>query len=184
MWDLTPSPLHIFVGFNQVRSGQKGAEFLLENGYGKIGFGTAEDARTATRQQATLETFIKYWVTDITVAKVSEPSRMELGRLVPLSCSKNGFSGGAIFCSSDTLAQGVPAERQSRSIDAAKDVVIIGFGDQVFNTFTNPPLTTVTIDRKPIGHEAADALLARVSAQPIKNNIIDVGVTIIKRQTT
>ena len=80
-----------------------------------------------------------------------------------ISCSKKGFSGGAIFCSSDTLAQGVPAERQSRSIDAAKDVVIIGFDDQVFNTFTNPPLTTVTIDRKRIGHEAADAPLARMS---------------------
>ena len=91
MWDLTPSPLDIVVGLNQVRSGQKVAEFILENGDGKIGFDTAEDARAATRQQGAQETLIKYGVTDITVAKVPVPSSMELGRLGTTQLLKKRF---------------------------------------------------------------------------------------------
>ena len=182
-WDLTPSPLDIVVGFNHVKSGQEVAEFILQRGYRKIGFVTAEDARAATRQQATQDPLIKHGVTDVTIATVPVPSSMELGRLGTSGLLKKGFSGGAIFCSSDTLAQGVLAELQSRSIKVPEEVGIIGFGDQVFAAFTNPPLTTVRIDRKRIGHEAADALLARISDRPIKNNSIDVGFKIIKRQT-
>ncbi len=182
-WDLTPSPLDIVVGFNHIKIGQEVAEFIIEKGYRKAGFVCADDARALTRQRSTQETLIKHGVTNIVTASVPVPSSMELGRLGTRQLLDKGFTGGAIFCSSDTLAQGVLAELQSRNIGVPEKVGIIGFGDQVFAAFTHPPLTTVRIDRKRIGQEAVDALLARITGQPINNNIIDVGFKIISRQT-
>ena len=183
-WDLTPSPLDIVVGFNHTRIGQEVAEFMIESGYRKVGFVAAEDARAATRQRAVQETLNKHGVTDIVSTLVPVPSSMEFGRLGMKQLLAKGFTRGVIFCSSDTLAQGILAELQSQHIGVPKEVGIIGFGDQVFAGFTNPPLTTVRIDRKRIGQEAVDALLARLNDQPVKSNIIDVGFKIIKRQTT
>ncbi len=183
-WDLTTSPLDIVVGFDHTRLGQEVAEFMLDSGYRKVAFVTAQDARAATRQRAVEETLIKHGVTDIVITSVPVPSSMELGRLGTKELVEKGFTSGVIFCSSDTLAQGVLAELQSRHIGVPDDVGIIGFGDQVFAGFTNPPLTTVRIDRKRIGQEAVDALLAKLADQPVKNTIIDVGFKIIKRQTT
>ena len=182
-WDLTPSPLDIVVGFDHVRIGREVAAFMIEKGYRSVGFVSADDARALTRQRSTQETLIKRGVTDIVTASVPVPSSMELGRLGTRQLFDKGFTGGAIFCSSDTLAQGVLAELQSRNIGVPEKIGIIGFGDQVFAAFTNPPLTTVRIDRKRIGREAVDALLARITGQPVKNNIIDVGFEIISRQT-
>ncbi len=182
-WDLTPSPLDIVVGFDHVRIGREVAKFIIEKGYRSAGFVSADDARALTRQRSTQETLIKHGVTNIVTASVPVPSSMELGRLGTRQLLDKGFTGGAIFCSSDTLAQGVLAELQSRDIGVPEKIGIIGFGDQVFAAFTHPPLTTVRIDRKRIGREAVDALLARIAEQPIKNNIIDVGFEIISRQT-
>jgi LacI family gluconate utilization system Gnt-I transcriptional repressor len=182
-WDLTPSPLDIVVGFDHVKIGQQVAEFMIEKGFNKAGFVSADDSRALTRQRSTQETLIKKGVTNIITASVPVPSSMELGRLGTRQLLEKGFTGGAIFCSSDTLAQGVLAELQSRNIAVPEKVGIIGFGDQVFAAFTHPGLTTVRIDRKRIGQEAVDALLARITDQPIKSNIIDVGFEIIRRQT-
>ena len=183
-WDLTPSPLDIVVGFNHTKIGQEVAEFIVDNGYRRVAFVTADDARAFIRQHSTQETLIKHGVTDIFTISVPAPTSMELGRLGAKDLVEKGFTSGVIFCSSDTLAQGVLAELQSRNIAVPEDVGIIGFGDQVFAGFTNPPLTTVRIDRKRIGQEAVDALLARLSDQPVKSKIIDVGFKIIKRETT
>ena len=82
------------------------------------------------------------------------------------------------------MAQGVLAEIQSRNIPIPDTVAVIGFGDQVFAAHTHPALTTVRIDRERIGQEAADALLARIQDRPVKNKIVDIGFSIIEREST
>jgi len=183
-WDLTPSPLDIVVGFNHIEIGRKVAEFIVSKGYRKVGFVTANDARASLRQRSTQDTLGKYGITEIFPTTVPAPTSMELGRIGTKQIIEEGFDNGVIFCSSDTLAQGVIAELQSRSIVIPDQMAVIGFGDQVFAAFTHPPMTTVRIDRERIGQEAADALLARINDQPLENNIIDVGFTIIDRETT
>lgn len=183
-WDITPSPLDIVVGFNHVKVGQEVASFIYKKGYRTVGFVTADDTRGVLRRQSTQQALEDYGCKDFHTASVPAPTTMGLGRAGTKQLLDQGFKSGVIFCSSDTLAQGVVAELQSQSIGVPDDVSVIGFGDQVFSAFTHPPLTTVRIDRERIGREAVDALLARIKGESVKNSIIDVGFSILERETT
>lgn len=182
-WDLTPSPLDIVVGFDHAKVGHEVSEFIIRSGHKKIGFITANEARASFRKKSLEEALKKQGVTDIISTTTPVPTSMKLGRIGIKQLIGKGFTSGVIFCSSDTLAQGVLAELQSRGIDVPKKIAVIGFGDEVFAAYTHPPLTTVKIDRKRIGQEAANALLARINEESVKNKIIDVGFKIIKRET-
>lgn len=183
-WDITPSPLDIVVGFNHVKIGQEVAKYITSKGFKSVGFIRADDARALLRQQSAQQALEEYGITDIRSTTVPVPSSMELGRTGTRQLLQEGFNNGVIFCSSDTLAQGVLAELLSRNIRIPDDIAVIGFGDQVFAAHTHPPLTTVRIDRERIGREAVDALLARINGQEIENHIIDVGFTVVTRSTT
>jgi LacI family gluconate utilization system Gnt-I transcriptional repressor len=183
-WDITPSPLDIVVGFNHVKVGQAVASFINKKGYGRVGFVTANDTRGVLRRQSAQQTLEEIGYKDFLTASVSAPTTMGYGRSGAQELLDKGFSSGVIYCSSDTLAQGVIAELQSRSFRIPQNIAVIGFGDQVFSPYLHPPLTTVHIDRERIGREAVDALLARIDNQPIKTNIIDIGFTIIEREST
>ncbi len=183
-WDITPSPLDIVVGFNHVKVGQAVASFINKKGYGRVGFVTANDTRGVLRRQSAQQTLEEIGYKDFLTASVSAPTTMGYGRSGSQELLDKGFDSGVIYCSSDTLAQGVIAELQSKSFRIPQDIAVIGFGDQVFSPYLHPPLTTVHIDRERIGREAVDALLARIDNQPIKTNIIDIGFTIIEREST
>lgn len=183
-WDLTPSPLDIVIGFNHIDVGHAVAKFILSKTYKKVGFVTANDARAILRQRSTLEVLSQYGVSDIYQTTVPAPTSLEYGRIGAKQIIEEGFDSGVIFCTSDTLAQGVLAEIQSRRISIPDSIGVIGFGDQVFAAHTYPSLTTVRIDRERIGQEAADALLARIQDRPVKNRIIDIGFSIIERDST
>jgi len=183
-WDLTPSPLDIVVGFNHMDVGHAVAKFILSKKYNKVGFVTANDARALLRQRSTLEILSQRGVSDIYATTVPAPTSLEYGRIGAKQIIEEGFDSGVIFCTSDTLAQGVLAEIQSRNISIPDTIAVIGFGDQVFAAHTYPALTTVGIDRERIGQEAADALLARIQKRPVKNKIIDIGFSIIEREST
>ena len=183
-WDISPSPLDVVVGFNHVKVGQEVASFIQRKGFRKVGFLRADDARALIRQQATHQALEEFGISAIYQATVPVPSSMELGRKGAAQLLGDGLDEGIIFCSSDTLAQGVIAELLSRDIRIPGDLAVIGFGDQVFAGFTHPPLTTVRIDRERIGREAVDALLARINGQPVENPIIDVGFSILEREST
>lgn len=183
-WDITPSPLDIVVGFNHVMVGQAVASFIHDKGYERVGFVTANDTRGVLRRQSAQQALEEYGYKEFLNASVSAPTNMGLGRSGARQLLDEGFTSGVIFCSSDTLAQGVVAELQSRSFRIPKDVAVIGFGDQIFSPYLHPPLTTVHIDRERIGREAVDSLLARINNQPIKTNIIDIGFSILEREST
>lgn len=183
-WDLTPSPLDIVIGFNHIDVGHAVAKFILSKTYKKVGFVTANDARAILRQRSTLEVLSQYGVSDIYQTTVPAPTSLEYGRIGAKQIIEEGFDSGVIFCTSDTLAQGVLAEIHSRRISIPDSIGVIGFGDQVFAAHTYPSLTTVRIDRERIGQEAADALLARIQDRPVKNRIIDIGFSIIERDST
>jgi LacI family gluconate utilization system Gnt-I transcriptional repressor len=183
-WDLTPSPLDIVVGFNHIEIGHEVAKFILKKGYKKVGFVTGNDSRALLRQRATLEVLGQNNISSIYPTTVPAPTSMELGRVGVKQILEEGFDKGVIFCSSDTLAQGVLAELQSRHISIPEEVAVIGFGDQLFAAFTYPALTTVRIDRERIGQEAADTLLARIQGRTITNRIIDIGFSIVERDST
>jgi LacI family gluconate utilization system Gnt-I transcriptional repressor len=96
----------------------------------------------------------------------------------------SGLKAGAIFCSSDTIANGVIIEATARGLSIPDDLAIIGFGDQSFAAYTFPALSTVRIDRAEMGRKAADAMMGRIDGTDDVKRIIDIGFQIIERNTT
>ncbi|MGW8311940.1 MAG: LacI family DNA-binding transcriptional regulator [Desulfuromonadales bacterium] len=183
-WDLTPTPLDIVIGFSHENIGRSVAEYLVRKGYRRFAIVSATDHRAQIRQKAFIETLASLGYRDVPVSNVPAPTSFKLGRQGLRQLLDLGFDQGAIFFSSDTLAQGAMAEAQSRDIAIPGDLAFIGFGDQPYAAYTHPALTTVRFDLTEIGQRSAEALLARINNDPISDRVIDVGFTIVERETT
>jgi len=183
-WDITPTPLDVVIGFSHQSIGQAVAEYLLAKKYNRIGILSADDHRARLRQEAFLAALEENGQTGAAISTVPVPTTFLAGRVGMARLLDDGFIDGAVFCSSDTLAQGALAEIQSRGLAIPGQIALVGFGDQAYAAHTFPPLTTIKFDRALIGQKAAEALLARFNSKPFEKKVIDVGFQLIERQTT
>jgi len=182
-WDLTPTPLDIVIGFSHEKIGAAIAEYLLSKKFKRIGIISGDDHRATLRKQAFVERLAESGIR-AEVALVTPPTTFKLGRQGMAELLDRGFCDGVVFCSSDTLAQGALAEIQSRGLTVPGDIALIGFGDQPYAEYMYPALSTVKFDRRMIGLRAAEALLKRINGEQVDQDVIDVGFSIVERETT
>jgi len=182
VWDITDNPIDMCVGFHHAAAGRAVADFLYELGYERAATLTAGDARARRRQAAFASAFAGLSGNRVADANTGGPASIGAGRraLAELIDTK-GFTGGAVFCSSDLLAQGVLVEAQARGLSVPGDLAVVGFGDQDFAADLAPALTTVQIDRTQLGRVAADALLGRIAGDAPQKPVVDLGFTILRR---
>lgn len=183
VWDLTPTPIDMLVGFSHVKVGEAVAEYLAGRGRSVFGIVSADDARAGVRREGFLSALRGKGMTDMLSVEVPAPSNFRLGREGLARLLELGPLPRAVFCSSDTLAHGVLMEAQARGLSIPKDLAIVGFGDLDFAAHAFPPLSTVRIDRAAIGRLAAEALLGRFEGKPV-DRIVDIGFEIMQRGTT
>lgn len=184
MWDLTPTPLDMVIGFSHVRIGEAIALDLVKKGYRRYGLVCADDERSLIRQESIKEALKRQGISNIHTHVGPAPSTFQLGRegLAHLLGTKAQFD--ALVCGSDAIAQGALAEAQSRGMRIPQDLAVMGFGDFDFSAHTFPSLSTVRIDKKAIGTQAAEALLARAAGKILDKKVIDVGFELVGRQST
>lgn len=183
VWDLTPTPIDMLVGFSHEKVGQAVARFLRTLGHNSFGIVSANDARAEVRRRGFLSVLDRDGITDVLTTYVAAPSNLQLGREGLEQLLQLGPLPRAVFCSSDMLAHGMLTEAQARGIRVPEQLSIIGFGDLAFAAHTFPALSTVRIDRNAIGRLAAEALLGRFEGRHVKR-ITDVGFQIMERGTT
>jgi LacI family gluconate utilization system Gnt-I transcriptional repressor len=183
VWDITPTPIDMLVGFSHVKVGEAVAEHLIAKGYKRFGLVTADDARAEVRNEAFRSALEKHGFADIATAVVRAPSTFRLGREGLARLLELGPLPRAVFTSSDTLAHGVLMEAQARGLSVPGDLAIVGFGDLNFAAYTYPSLSTVWIDRPAVGRKAAEMLLARFDGKE-PEKIVDVGFQVGERGTT
>lgn len=183
-WDLTETPMDMVVGFSHEDVGRTIANYLLKRGVRQFGSIWALDRRAQLRRKGFLDTLVNQGFSNHYVVDVPVPTNFGQGREGMAHLLKDGLTGGAVVCSSDTIAHGVLAEAHSHGMRIPEDLAVTGFGNQSFAPFTNPPLTTVRFDRELIGRRAAEILIARINGEEVPEPVIDVGFEIIERQTT
>ena len=181
VWDTTESPIDVCIGFSHIRAGEEMAQFAFEHGYRKAIAVSAGDERALRRKDAFCTRFGKLTGTRPDAICFESGATIERGRNGLARAIDGGFRNGLVMCSSDLLAHGVLIEAQSRGISVPGDIAVMGFGNQDFSAFTLPALTTVDIDRKHLGAQAAEALVARIGNQELPGRSIDVGFQIIPR---
>jgi len=183
-WDLTPTPIDMLVGFSHQKIGETIARHLYGKGYRRFGLVWADDERAAVRRSGLEAVLNEFGTSVIADYIVPTPATLALGRQGLQGLLESGTSFDVIVCSSDALAQGVMTEAQVRGIDVPGELAIMGFGDLDFAAHTVPPISSVHIDKRAIGIQAANALLARIEGRPLQKKIIDVGFELVERQTT
>ena len=89
----------------------------------------------------------------------------------------------AVFCSSDLLAMGVMTEALAQKIAVPERLAIVGFGDVPYVADMVPALTTVHINGREMGQKAARFLIDRAEGRQIDQPIIDIGFSIVERDS-
>ncbi|MEQ5050440.1 LacI family DNA-binding transcriptional regulator [Klebsiella michiganensis] len=182
IWDLTPTPLDMLVGFSHEKVGETISEYLLEKGYRRPGLLWAGDARATLRKQGLRARLAKNGIDDAPQVEVPLPASLALGRR-GLAELLAGGEFDVIVCSSDTLAQGAIMEAESRGLRVPQDLAVIGFGDLDFAASNRPAITTVSVDRHAIGEQAATLLADRIEGGEEGEAIIDIGFHLVARES-
>jgi len=89
----------------------------------------------------------------------------------------------AVFCANDLTAIGAMRALRENGMRIPADISVIGFDDIPMAAHTDPPLTTVRIEREELGALAVRRLLDRV-ATPNQTPIhVELACRLIERQT-
>ena len=183
-WDMTPTPIDMLVGFSHEDVGAAVARHLLARGHRAFGLIWADDARALARQRGFLGELAAQGCNDAEVVTVAGALHADAGPPRPraaLRARREAHRG--------VLQLGSPRPRRARGSALARPrgarrLALIGFGDLEFAQHTYPALSTVRVDRAAIGRRAAELILARIDGETPSEKVIDVGFTIVDRQTT
>jgi LacI family transcriptional regulator, gluconate utilization system Gnt-I transcriptional repressor len=183
-WDLTPTPIDMLIGFSHADIGRAVARFLLAKGRSRVAVVTADDERAARRLAAFSEAVAQSGSGEVVVVNVGASRSIKSGREAMGRLLAEAPEIDAIFCSSDLLALGVVTEARARGIAVPGRIAILGFGDVPFVADMVPALSTVRINGAQIGQQAARYLVDRAEGRTVEQHIVDVGFSIVERDTT
>ena len=182
-WDLTPTPIDMLVGFSHENVGIAVAEYLFAAGYRKLAIITADDHRAGLRRKGFEAAAARLGVSLVGTCIVPAPTTLGSGRAGLTDLLARVPDVDAVFCSSDILALGVMTEAQARGFGVPSRFAVFGFGDLGFAGDTFPALTTVRIDGNAIGYQAARFIVERAEGRAINERVIDLGFSIVKRDS-
>ena len=114
----------------------------------------------------------------------SDQSSMALGAQLLIQVMQNMQGVDAIFFCNDDLAQGALLQANRSGIAVPHQIAIAGFNDLPGSDQMVPPLTTVRTPRETIGTEAARLLLQLMRRQIPEQRQLDLGYTLIERDST
>jgi LacI family gluconate utilization system Gnt-I transcriptional repressor len=184
LWDYTPHPMDVVIGFSQEDVGRAAFRHLSACGYQRPALLRADDSRASRRALGFLRA----------AAEAGSPKPEEI--VFPESNPQTGRGrealqalltripeADAVFCSSDALAQGVLAHAHLLGLMVPARLGVLGFGDQALAVDTVPALSTLRVDGARIGRLGAEALLARLRSETIPA-AQDVGFEIVVRDST
>lgn len=184
MWDLSPSPIDMLVGFSHEAVAAAVCQYLHQRGRRNIGVIGGADDRAVRRSNAFVSAALAMGLPRPSVFTAPAPTTLASGRqgLQALLAERPNLD--AVFSSSDLQALGVLTEAQAAGIDVPGKIAVIGFGDLAFSRDLHPALTTVRIDGTRIGREAARCLVDQVEGIAVPERVIDVGFSIVERASS
>lgn len=182
-WDLTPTPIDMLIGFSHADIGREAANYLMGKGRQRFALVRAEDERASRRAAAFQDAIAQRGLRDACLVNVGAARSIKSGREALGRILSQAPDVDAVFCSSDLLALGVITEARARGIAVPQQLAIMGFGDVPFMADMIPALTTVRINCGDMGQKAAHFLIARAEGRPVDQRIVDVGFSIVERDS-
>lgn len=181
IWDVTENPIDVCVGFSHVDAGRDAALHLISKGYSRLAVVSAHDVRAQRRRASFCDAAITAGSAEPLQFNVDGPASIPFGRQALCSLISQGFTSGAVFCSSDIIAHGVLIEAHAQGISVPQEIGVMGFGDQDFAASLVPSLSSIGIDRQKLGSRAADALVQAIAHKRRAETVINIGYRIVER---
>lgn len=98
--------------------------------------------------------------------------------------SRSGPRPDGIFCGSDEIARGVIDALRDRNVSIPGDIAVVGFDNwEVVSRQTRPPLTTIDMELKELGHRAGLAILELSKGEPLKPGTECLPCRLVVRQS-
>lgn len=189
-WDMVESPIDMVVGFSHDQIAVAVAQYLLARGRRHLAFVGGDHARAQRRalsfKSAALNKALPLnrRAKSVHIEAMPAPATLRSGREALRRLLDLQPDTDAVFCSSDLIALGVLTEAQARGLKVPADLSVIGFGDLHFAADVYPALSTVHIDGNAIGERAARLIIDRAEGRGSDKPIIDIGFSIITREST
>ena len=186
MMDLSDQPGELSVGFSQVDAGRAMTEHLLARGRTRIVFAGAQlDERTLRRADGYRLAMQAAGRADPALElMVPQPSNVALGATLLDTVLARQPNCDAIFFCNDDLAHGALFRCQRLGIGVPERLAIAGFNDLPASALMQPALTTVATPRFQVGWQAATLLLDRVEGRLPAARRIDLGFTVMARESS
>ena len=150
------------------RGGETATRALIQAGWRRIGFIEGEPWMEAARQRR--EGY------DAALREAGRPVEQALirpgnflpsrGREATLDLMAGAAPPDAIFCASDPMAIGCYEALKELGLRIGTDVGVMGYDDQDIAQHLHPPLSSVLLPHREMGHRCARSLLSDVPLQP------------------
>lgn len=185
MMDLATGKGQLSVGFSQQEAGYTMTRYLIDKGRKRIGFiGAQLDERTLSRAEGYRRAMLEAHLADPRLElMVADSSSIALGAELLGRMLASAPDCDAIFCCNDDLAHGAIYQCQRRGIPVPEQLAICGFNDLPASAWMKPSVTTIGTPRYRIGFEAATLLRAAIDGNPPPTTCIDLGFTLMARES-
>jgi LacI family gluconate utilization system Gnt-I transcriptional repressor len=186
MMDLSDDPGCYSVGLSQFDAGYTVTRHLIVKGYRRIGFIAAQlDERTLKRAEGYRHALREAGLYDARrEVLVPDPSTIALGAELIGRLMACVPDCDAVFCCNDDLAYGAIYQCQRRGIAVPKQLAVCGFNDLPASAWMNPSVTSIATPRYRIGFEAATLLKRLINGETPELHRIDLGFTLMAREST
>lgn len=89
----------------------------------------------------------------------------------------------ALFAANDAMAMGALRGLDKAGLRVPDDLALVGFDDIPTAQYVAPPLTTVRVPARKLGHRAMQCLLARIDGNPINDAPNTLDTTLVIRRS-
>lgn len=183
IWDAAEHPADMLVGFDHAELGAAVADFFAAQGYTQFANLAASDPRGQARRDGFVRRVQHHGGTLLETPPLPAPSGIADGREGLRQIAPRLGARTALLCSSDLVAFGAVTEARQLGIAVPDRLAVCGFGDFDIARYSEPPITTVSVDGAAMGRIAAENLLARMGGLAPASRIL-VPFRIIARATT
>ena len=182
-WEVGSKGLDMVVGFSNRDAGAAMGEYLLGKGHRVLAFVGGQEPRSEARLKGFQQAAQRGGGAEVIPIMLPEGSSYAAGREALVRLWQSKPRPDAIFFSNDALAVGALMECHRRRIQVPRDLAITGFANLDIAEEVVPALTTVQIQAAEIGAQAAEMILKRLKGEPIESSRLDLGFSIVERES-
>ncbi len=184
MWDFSPSPLDMLVGFSNAEGGRLMGEHFGAQNFSHVAYAGRTKDRGAQRLSGFQEGLALFGKSAELVLPLEGPRTTEDGGAALDEILSRNPAIDAIFFATDSLAIGAIMQARDRGFDVPGRLAIAGYGDLDTAKQIVPALTTIHVASYEMGKKAGQMLRNRLENKEITTRILRTPVSLEIRAST